>query len=205
VFLRQTGERFQTTGSIMPSSRFLARAITRHLARRGEETVRVLECGPGTGAVTNHIVRHLRPGDRFDLVELNEVFVKALKDQFATQEHWRAVADLAEIHAMPLQEFHSEAPYDFIISGLPHTNLPAPVVEEITDCYFQLLKPGGTLSYYEYILVRSLRKAVSRGAARKQIQRVDRLMAERLHPHRFSRDSVLLNALPAWVHHMRID
>ena len=32
---------------------------------------RILECGPGTGAVTAEIVRQLRPGDQLDILEIN--------------------------------------------------------------------------------------------------------------------------------------
>ena len=71
VFLKQFGQQFETTGSLIPSSRFLAKAITRFLANRTRHPVRVLECGPGTGAFTSQIVQHLQPGDVFDLVELN--------------------------------------------------------------------------------------------------------------------------------------
>ena len=61
AFIRQFGTRFETTGSLIPSSRFLARSITRYLQDRGDAAIRVLECGPGTGPFTNRIVRRLRP------------------------------------------------------------------------------------------------------------------------------------------------
>ena len=61
AFFKQFRETFTTTGAVAPSSRFLARAMTAPLARR-DGPVRVLEIGPGTGAVTGKIVRLLRPG-----------------------------------------------------------------------------------------------------------------------------------------------
>lgn len=205
VFLRQFGGQFETTGSLLPSSRFLARAVTRYLAQRGDAPIRVLECGPGTGAFTDSIVRHLRPGDRFDLVELNEAFVDVLEKRFATEPHWQAVADQAKIHQLPLQEFGDETPYDFIISGLPHVNFPPPVVETITDSYFRLLKPGGTLSYFEYLYIRPLKKIVTVGATRQKIHAVDRILAGHLQKHRLRRDTVLMNVPPAWVQHLRVE
>jgi len=204
VFLRQFGKQFETTGSILPSSRFLAKAITRFLAQRGDAPLRVLECGPGTGAFTDQIVRCLRPGDRFDLVELNEDFVNVLRNRFATESHWQAVADLSEIHQLPLQEFSDAAPYDFIISGLPHVNFPPAVVETITDSYFRLLKPGGTLSYFEYMFIRPLKKQITVGATRQKIHGVDRILAGHLRQHRLCRDNVFLNVPPAWVQHLRV-
>ena len=205
VFLQQFGGQFETTGSLLPSSRFLAKAVTCYLAERGDAPIRVLECGPGTGAFTDQIVRHLRPGDQFDLVELNEAFVDVLNKRFASEPAWQAVADQVEIHQLPLQEFDRPEPYDFIISGLPHVNFPPAVVETITDSYFRLLRPGGTLSYFEYLYIRPLKKIVTTGAMRQKIHAVDRILAAHLQNHRLRRDTVLLNVPPAWVQHLRVE
>jgi phospholipid N-methyltransferase len=203
VFLRQFGQQFETTGSLLPSSRFLAQAITRYLAQRGDAPIRVLECGPGTGAFTDQIVRQLRPGDQFDLVELNEAFVDVLQTRFATESAWQWVNDLAKIHQLPLQEFIDPTPYDFIISGLPHVNFPPAVVETITTSYFRLLKPGGTLSYFEYMYIRPLKKKLAWGATRRQIHAVDKILAGHLQDNLLCRDSVFCNVPPAWVQHLR--
>ena len=205
VFLREFGGKFETTGSILPSSRFLARAITRYLAERGDEPIRVLECGPGTGAFTDQIVRHLRPGDRFDLVELNESFVEVLKKRFATESHWQAIAGSSEIHQQLLQDFDDSQPYDFIISGLPHVNFPPEVVDTIFDSYFKLLKPGGTLSYFEYAYIRPLRTALTIGKTRQKVIGVNAIVSEHLNHHRIRRDQVLVNFPPAWAQHLRVE
>ena len=205
VFLRQFGKQFETTGSLLPSSRFLAQAITRYLAQRGDAPIRVLECGPGTGAFTDQIVRQLRPGDQFDLVELNEAFVDVLQKRFATETDWQGVNDLAKIHQLPLQEFVDPSPYDFIISGLPHVNFPPAVVETITESYFRLLKPGGTLSYFEYMYIPPLKKKIAWGATRRQIHAVDSILAGHLQENLLCRDSVFCNVPPAWVQHLRAD
>ena len=106
TFFRQFRQRFETTGAIAPSSRFLARAITRYLRQRTtDQPVRVLEIGPGTGAFTNSIVKHLQVGDRFDLVELNESFADHLRSRFETEPGWNRVAAFSEVHVQPLQEF----------------------------------------------------------------------------------------------------
>jgi phospholipid N-methyltransferase len=202
VFFREFCGRFETTGSILPSSRFLAKAITRRLAQRGPTPIRVLECGAGTGAFTNEIVRHLRPHDSFDVVEMNSAFVHTLQHRFATDSRWQAVRDISTIYQVSLQEFAPQAPYDFIISGLPHINFPERLVEEILGCYSNLLKPGGVLSYFEYMYIRPLRKAVTLGGERQRVREVDCLMKSHLNRHRVSRDSIFLNFPPAWVQHL---
>jgi len=202
VFFREFSSRFETTGSIVPSSRFLAKGITRHVARRGDSPIRVLECGPGTGAFTDQIVPHLRAHDTFDIVELNGSFASILRRRFATDPCWQAVASVTTIHQLPLQNFIPSGPYDFIISGLPHINFSTRVVEQIIDCYLRLLKPGGTLSYFEYMQIRPIRKAVTLGIDRQRIHEVDSLMNAHLGKHRVCRDSIFLNFPPAWIQHL---
>src|SRR5580704_18583363 len=83
-FLRQFRTQFQTTGAIAPSSRRLARAMTRHIASdRGP--ARILEVGPGTGAVTRRIVTLLKADDCLDMVELNQAFAGRLAQRFQNE------------------------------------------------------------------------------------------------------------------------
>lgn len=201
IFFREFFSRFETTGSLIPSSRYVAQAITRQLSQRGGEPIRVLECGPGTGPFTDRIVRMLRPGDTFDIVELNESFVRVLRRRFETEPHWQAVTELTTIHSMPLQGFSPSEAYDFIISGLPHINFPTTIVEDILSSYERLLKPGGTLSYFEYMHIRPIRKVLTLGTDRKRVREVDHLMNQHLARHLVCRDSILRNAPPAWIQH----
>ena len=203
AFFRQFRQRFETTGAIAPSSRFLAKSMTRFLATRGESAVRVLEIGPGTGPVTAQIVKHIRTGDRFDLVELNETFVEILNDRFRHEDDWRQVAPFSEIHQLPVQSFQPEEKYDFVISGLPLNNFSAELVESITDTYFRLLKPGGVLSYFEYMYVRPVRKVISGGNERIRISRIDDIMWQHCQQHRIRRDNIWINIPPAWVQHLQ--
>jgi phospholipid N-methyltransferase len=200
-FFRQYRQRFQTTGAVAPSSRFLARALAKPLERHNG-ACRVLEVGPGTGAVTRRIVRLLKPGDRFDLVELNETFVDVLKRRFAEEPDFQAVADRSAVHQCPIQDFRSEAPYQFIVCGLPFNNFPAEMVREIFAAFFELLAPGGVLSYFEYMYMRPLRKAVSNRTGRERLGALEDVLGEYLGRHRFRRDWVFVNFPPAWVQHL---
>ena len=202
AFFRQFRQRFETTGAIAPSSRFLAKSMTRFLADRGSESVRVLEIGPGTGPVTERIIPLLADGDQFDIVELNESFVEILKARFQQDKAWKKTAAFSEIHQLPIQDFEPDHKYDFVISGLPLNNFPADLVESIADTYFKLLKPGGVLSYFEYMYVRPIRKVVTRGDEKVRITRIDDIMAAHCAKHRIARDNIVLNIPPAWVQHL---
>jgi phosphatidylethanolamine/phosphatidyl-N-methylethanolamine N-methyltransferase len=204
AFFRQFRQRFETTGAIAPSSRFLARSMTSYLAARDPALpVRILEIGPGTGPVTDSIVQLLRPHDVFDLVELNEEFVRILSQRFESEPAWVAAKEQSTIHQLPVQEFQSSAPYDFVISGLPLNNFPAELVTSVAGTYFRLLKPDGVLSYFEYMYVRPIRKVITRGAERIRITAIDATMQRHCDRCRIRRDSIWLNTPPAWVQHLR--
>lgn len=201
-FLRQFRERFETTGAIAPSSRFLAKAMTNPMSRR-ERPGRILEVGPGTGAITQRIVRLLKPEDQFDLVELNEAFANLLRQRFEHDAAYHAVARQANVHVCPIQDFAAAEPYDIIISGLPLNNFPAELVQSIFETFFRLLAPGGTLSYFEYMYVRPIRKFIAGGAEKARLTELDRISNEYQSRYRVRRDWVFVNLPPAWVQHLR--
>jgi phosphatidylethanolamine/phosphatidyl-N-methylethanolamine N-methyltransferase len=202
TFFSQFRSRFETTGAIAPSSRFLAAAMTGPLKKRSGAR-RVLEVGPGTGAVTHKIVRLLQPEDRFDLVEINELFAGGLKQRFEDDPAYRIHAGISAVHTCPLQEFESPELYDVIISGLPHSNFSPELVREMFESYFRLLAPGGTLSYFEYMYVRSIRKRIGKKAERIRMRKLDEAVAPFLDTHQFKKSWVFVNLPPAWVQHLR--
>src|SRR5262249_18365675 len=147
-FFRESRRHFRNTGSLLPSSRFLAKALVTELKKpRGPS--RILEVGPGTGSVTKQILRHLLPGDRLDAVEINETFLELMQQRFDYEwAFWRWRDQVRLIHGA-IEDMPGEGVYDYIISGLPLNNFPVAQVREIYRVYNRLLKPGGTLSYYE--------------------------------------------------------
>jgi phospholipid N-methyltransferase len=200
-FFRQFRERYETTGAVSPSSRFLARAMTRPLRGRGGP-VRVLEVGPGTGAVTRHVVPLIKPGDRLDLVEINDRFASLLKERFASDATYRAASDRAAVHVCPLQQFAPREKYDVIISGLPFNNFSAALVEELVDACLGLLNPGGTFSFFEYMYIRPVKRMVSVGTEKARLGAIERVLRERFARHRIRKDWVFVNVPPAWVQHL---
>lgn len=206
TFFRQFRQRFETTGAIAPSSRFLASAMARPLRERADDgPVRILEIGPGTGAVTQTLIQHVREGDRFDLVELNETFADLLNRRFDSEPAWKRIREQSRVHVVPVQDFKADNPYDFVISGLPLNNFPTALVEEIFGAYFRLLKPGGVLSYFEYQFVRSIRTLVGKREERDRLSTIDTIMKGYTNRLRFRRDWIFVNLPPAWVQHLRSD
>jgi phospholipid N-methyltransferase len=202
VFWREFRGSYRTTGAIMPSGRLLARALSRPLAEH-TDPCRVLEVGPGTGAVTASIVRSLKPDDRFDLVELNDQFVARLRERFASEPPFTAVADQCRVLHQRVEQLPERNCYDLIISGLPLNNFSVADVEQILETLMGLLKPGGTLSFFEYIAIRRAKALVSGAAERERLRGIAALLERLLGPHQIARDCILPNFPPAFVHHVR--
>lgn len=205
LFLREFRRHFKTTGAVLPSSRFLARALCRYLREDERPARRVLEVGPGTGAVTQRLVELLKEGDTFDLVELNDSFVRRLKKRFRREPGFQRVAERARVLHHPVEELAADQKYDIIISGLPLNNFSEHSVEQILKLLVEHLAPGGTLSFFQYIAVRPARALVSRSEERKRLQGVGRVLHSLLTAGEVRREWILPNVPPAYVHHVRMD
>ena len=221
VFWREFRQTFHTTGAVAPSGRALARALTR-FAQAGsqansptscptscptggvERPRRILEVGPGTGAVTAVLVGRLGPNDRLDLVELNDRFVARLRERFDTEPKFRAVRERCRVLHQPVEQVSAEEPYDLLVSGLPLNNFSVESVEQILDTFRRLLRVGGILSFFEYIAVRQARAVVSGAQERARLRGIGAALERVLRAGEIRRDCVLPNVPPAWVHHVEM-
>jgi phospholipid N-methyltransferase len=201
-FFGQFRRQYHTTGSIWPSSRALGRALTRPL-RRAPGPRRILEVGPGTGAVTAEIVRCLRAGDRLDIVEINAHFVAVLQERLAAEPLFRGRAGQTTLIHAPLQEVPGERIYDFMISGLPLNNFALALVEDIFRSYQRLLKTAGILSYFEYVAIRDLKMPFVSAAEQERLRTLDEFLTERIHGAQIAEEAVLWNVPPAVARHFR--
>jgi len=203
LFFREFLRNFHTTGAILPSGPWLAAALARYVGEKSPDSRKILEVGPGTGAVTGSIIAALGPKDHLDLVELNDSFVERLNRRFEEEAAFKAVADRSRVLHCAVEDLPRVDRYDLIISGLPLNNFTPEIVERILAVFVELLAPGGTLSFFEYIAVRKMRGLVSSRAERERLEGIGRAMRAVLDGREIRRDAVLLNVPPAWVHHVR--
>jgi phospholipid N-methyltransferase len=202
AFLRAFRHNFHTTGAILPSSRFLARALASDL-RGPRGPARILEVGPGTGAVTREIVRLLKEDDRLDAVEINPQFVQHLRRRFEQDRLFRSRADQVEVIEGSVEDLLGEGVYDFIISGLPLNNFAVSQVRAIFRTFSRLLKAGGTLAYYEYFGVRQLKTPFVGRQERRRLFRVGRVVSRYIRNYQVRHKRILINVPPATVRHLR--
>jgi phosphatidylethanolamine/phosphatidyl-N-methylethanolamine N-methyltransferase len=206
VFWREFRRSFRSTGAVLPSGPALAAALSRHVrdgAGGRESGRRILEVGPGTGAVTRHILAALRPADQLDLVELNAEFVACLRERITGDPEYRPAADRIALHHSSVEELSEAEPYDVIVSGLPLNNFSVDMISQILAKLQRLLAAGGTLSFFEYVAVRHAKAALSPRAERERLRGIGQLLDSVLAAHEIDRNIVLANVPPAWVHHVR--
>jgi phospholipid N-methyltransferase len=202
AFYQQFRRQYYTTGSILPSSRSLARALASEVRRR-PGPARVLEVGPGTGSVTAEILRPLGPGDWLDIVEINADFLAVLRRRFEEEPLFRSHWHQVQLIHSPLQEVEGEGIYDYMISGLPLNNFPLSLVQEIFASYERLLRPGGVLSYFEYMLVRQIKALFVGTKERERLRELGAFLEGKIRAHQFREDHVYFNITPAVARHFR--
>ena len=203
TFLRECKRTFHTTGAILPSGKQLTVATIQPYLRH-TRPARILEAGPGTGAVTQQLVPHLRPGDTLDIVELNDQFVDVLRQRFQNESAFQRVAGQTTIHHMPVQAFHPAEPYDFIMCGLPFNNFPMELVKDIFRHFHTLLAPGGVLSFFEYLWIRRMKAMFVSRSERQRLARVGCVLDWYIDRYRFQHTKAFVNFPPAVVHHLRL-
>jgi phosphatidylethanolamine/phosphatidyl-N-methylethanolamine N-methyltransferase len=191
-----------TTGSILPSSRALGRALASEFTKR-QKPCRILEVGPGTGAVTVEILRRLGSDDRFDIVEINERFVAHLEKRFEEEPLFRERRNQARLIHAPLQDVPGAGVYDFMISGLPLNNFPLALVRDIFKSYQRLLRPGGVLTYFEYLGIRRIKSVLVGRRKRRHLHVLGRFLGRRIRAYQFREQWVFCNVPPAVARHMR--
>src|SRR5207237_6240043 len=113
-----------------------------------------------------------------------------------------AVAERCKMLHCRREEHEAEQRYDRIVSGLPLNNFATDEVRQILDVFRRLAKPGGILSFFEYVAVRRAKRLVSGRSERQRLSEISSLIGG-LADREIRRDCVLWNVTPAWVPHIK--
>jgi phospholipid N-methyltransferase len=133
------------TGSIIPSSRFLANSILINLDFTNLK--KVVEFGPGSGAITKYLSDVLQQSEcKLHLVEMNPDFFEALKENFP-----EAHVHLGAASSILSYEGIEAGSVDVVISSLPFTVIPWDETQQTILQTYKVIKPGGTFRTYIYV------------------------------------------------------
>jgi phospholipid N-methyltransferase len=144
AFFRGFLKRPKQVGSIIPSSRFLERRVTR--ATRAHRAKLVVELGPGTGGTTRALLRAMQPSARLLAIEINPHFVEVLQ---RWPEPRLIVAHGSALDVAAILASHGLGAPDVIVSGIPFSTMTMPIGRDILRAVYDALEPGGAFVAYQ--------------------------------------------------------
>lgn len=208
VFIRGFLNRPGAVGAIAPSSQAAAAALCkpyREFRERSRRPVAVLEVGAGTGPITRRLGTLLGPEDTLDVYEIDEALASVLqRDVLGRSEFERPIQEgRVRLFREPIQNNTQVSHYDFVIAGLPFTSFELVLVKDILRVIRRSMKPDAVLSYFEYIVLRQLNKALATGRNRRRAWTVSRYLSHNLRKYQFEQNLVFNNLPPCVVHHLR--
>ena len=154
-FIRSWIEKPLSTGAVMPSSRVLSRAMARYVDPQSNGPV--IELGPGTGPVTEALVRRGVDPARLILVEFNPDFCRLLRSRYPA-------ATVMQGDAYRLRRLlgnYIEQPAAAVVSGLPLVTKPLRTRLRLISEAMTLLAQGAPFVQFTYAMLPPIPKELS--------------------------------------------
>src|SRR5882757_2425693 len=154
-FIRTWFENPLSTGAVMPSSKALARTMANYVDPQSKGPV--IELGPGTGPVTEALVRRGVDPKRLVLVEFDPDFCRLLRTRYPG-------ATVVQGDAYRLKRLLSDTvrdPAAAMVSGLPLVTKPLRTRLRLISDALGLLAPGAPFIQFTYAMVPPIPKGLS--------------------------------------------
>ncbi|HEY4140506.1 MAG TPA: rRNA adenine N-6-methyltransferase family protein [Pseudolabrys sp.] len=154
-FIRTWLENPLSTGAVMPSSKALARTMAGYVDP--DSTGPVIELGPGTGPVTEALVKRGIDPKRLVLVEFDADFARLLRSRYPA-------ATVVQGDAYRLKRLLSETvrePAAAVVSGLPLVTKPLRTRLRLMSDALSLLAPRAPFIQFTYAPVPPIPKGLS--------------------------------------------
>lgn len=133
----------RSVGSVVPSSKTLARAIADQVAQ--EEDGYIVELGAGTGMLTQGLLKRIKP-ERLVVIERDEKLYHLLVKRFPGVK----IIHGDVVHLRALLKAHHIHRVSAIISGIPLLSIPRQVRMAILTEAFAVLPPHGAVTQFTY-------------------------------------------------------
>ena len=158
VFLQEWFANPQRTGSLAPSSPQLAAAMAQWLPADPESYV--LELGPGTGAVTEALIKRGLREDRLVAIERNPKMARLLRDKFPQAQI--IIGDAWHLDHLLRSRREPIESVGAVISSLPLLNFPPAEADALAEKIRAILEHGGKWVQYSYHLGNGHHKSATR-------------------------------------------
>lgn len=197
LFLARFIARPTQVGAVAPSSHMLAESLGLYIVPgvKGQGK-KFLEIGPGTGAVTQELVRHLGPDDHLDVIELDAEMAAMLADKYKESES-------VSVHQGSITDWKPDYLYDQIVMGIPFNALPYALVVSIWEHTRTLIKPQGVISYFSYLGLPDVKKLFLLSEEKEDFNRIQLFMFEQFKAYGIGMKRVWANVPPAAVWYLQ--
>jgi len=133
-------------GSVIPSSSYLVNDVLNHVDWQRARVV--VEFGPGVGTMTQEILKRMKPDAILIAIELNPDFVSYLQEKICDPRLRVVNASAAEVRRVLAAMDLGHA--DYIVSGIPYTNMPDEIRSDIMQQSRAALHDKGALLIYQF-------------------------------------------------------
>jgi phospholipid N-methyltransferase len=164
-------------GSVIPSSRWLVEQLLRDVDWQRARVI--VEFGPGVGTITREILARMRPDATLVAIEVNDEFVRVLRNGIADARlrvAHRSAADVNEILAGL-----GQPKADYLLAGIPFSILSDGDRASVLRAAYDALRDDGVMLVYQFS-----------GRVRADLEKLFRTVHQRFEPR---------NILPARVFH----
>lgn len=188
-------------GTPFVMSPFVAKQLLIHVGNQTSNvSCKYLEVGAGTGAMTDYLIKKLRPQDELHLVEIDEELSKVLRQKYEKIKN-------VFVHHASIQEWqHTSKDFDVIISTIPLNSLSKKEqVTEIFKAYTNFLKSEGIISFGEYVGTSTIRNWILFGEAKGAFQELQKVKATFFKENSIETKIVYANLPPARIIHCKIN
>lgn len=144
LFFRQWLRSPRSMGSIIPSSRALARALASQVAWQPGQVV--VELGAGTGAISQALTESGLPPEAMMMIELDRSLFEYLRERFPKVR----VVNGDATRLMDILRQQGVEEVGTVISGLPMVNMPLDFQRAIVEQGLAAIAPGGCMLQYSY-------------------------------------------------------
>ncbi len=145
AFFKEAIKNLKTSGTLVPSSRFLVKRILKGINFSTSELI--VEFGSGNGIITKEILKKIKPSATLICFEINETFYLELKKI----EHKQLI--ILNASAENVQQEIENLGFrqvDTFISSLPLTMLPKKLSTGIIENSHKILIENGCFIQYQY-------------------------------------------------------
>lgn len=146
-FFKAALKNYRTSGTVAPSSRFLADKMLKHI--NFSEVKVIVELGPGNGAITKYILEKLNPRATLVCFEINDDFRQELLK--LNHPNLKVINASAEKIGVKLNEL-GVFEVDCIVSSLPLSIIPKNISEKILKESYYILSKQGVFMQFQYSL-----------------------------------------------------